>query len=51
IYSYKGLESSVVILTELDKAKDEVRDILIYVGISRAKNHVIVIGDLPPARR
>ncbi len=51
IYSYKGLESSVVILTELDKAKQEVRDMLIYVGMSRAKNHVIVIGDLPKPTR
>ncbi len=47
IYSFKGLESSVVILTELDQAKDEVRDQLIYVGLSRARNHVVVVGKLP----
>jgi len=51
IYSYKGLESPVIILTELDKAKEEVRDTLIYVGMSRAKNHIIVIGDLPKPTR
>lgn len=47
IYLYKGLESAVVILTELDKAKEELRDQLIYVGLSRARNHAIVIGEFP----
>lgn len=47
IYSYKGLESSIVILTELDKADEDIRDQLIYVGLSRARNHVIVIGEFP----
>lgn len=47
IFAYKGLESAVVILTELDQAREEVRDQLIYVGLSRARHHVIVIGDLP----
>ena len=47
VYSYKGLEAAVVILTELDKAPDDIRDQLIYVGLSRARNHAIVIGELP----
>ncbi|HRF94989.1 MAG TPA: NERD domain-containing protein, partial [Aggregatilineales bacterium] len=47
IYRYKGLESAVVILTELDKAKEDAHDMLIYVGMSRARNHVVVIGELP----
>lgn len=48
IYSYKGLESAVVILTELENCRDEVRDMLMYVGLSRARHHVVVIGELPP---
>ncbi len=49
IYSYKGLESAVVILTELHKLHSEKQDQLLYVGLSRARHHVIVIGELPPA--
>ncbi|MCL4250306.1 MAG: AAA family ATPase [Anaerolineae bacterium] len=49
IYSYKGLESAVVILTELDLAREDIRDQLIYVGLSRARHHVVVVGELPPA--
>ena len=47
IYSFKGLESPVVILAQLDQAKEEVHDQLIYVGLSRARNHAVVIGPLP----
>jgi hypothetical protein len=47
IYRYKGLESAVVILTELDLAHEDIRDQLIYVGLSRARHHVVVIGNLP----
>jgi hypothetical protein len=47
IYSYKGLESPVVILTELGSAYPGIRDALIYVGLSRARHHAIVIGELP----
>jgi hypothetical protein len=48
IYAFKGLESAVVILSELDKLpNDERRNPLLYVAISRARNHVIVLGDLP----
>jgi ATP-dependent exoDNAse (exonuclease V) beta subunit len=47
IYSFKGLESPVVILSELERANQDVNDALIYVGLSRARNQVLVIGDLP----
>ena len=48
IQRYKGLESAVVILTELHALREEIANQLLYVGLSRARNHAIVIGDLPP---
>lgn len=47
IHSYKGLENLVIVLTELDHVIKEKRNELIYVGLSRAKAQVIIIGDLP----
>jgi hypothetical protein len=47
IYRFKGLESAVVILTEMDQAREDIQDQLVYVGLSRARHHVVVIGDLP----
>jgi hypothetical protein len=47
IYRFKGLESAVVILTEMDQVREEISDQLAYVGLSRARNHVVVIGELP----
>ncbi len=47
IYSYKGLESPVVILTELHALRTEIADQLLYVGLSRARHHAVVIGELP----
>ena len=47
IYAYKGLESSVVILSELDKLRNDVARQLLYVGLSRARNHAVILGDLP----
>lgn len=49
IYRYKGLESAVVILTELDRRREDLSDQLIYVGLSRARHHAVVIGQLPSA--
>lgn len=50
IFSYKGLESAVVILTELELvSREEIQNQLIYVGLSRARHHAIIIGELPPA--
>jgi superfamily I DNA/RNA helicase len=47
IHSFKGLESPIVILTEMDHAFAESREQLAYIGISRARNHLIVIGKMP----
>lgn len=47
IHSFKGLESPVVILTELDHTFADIREQLVYIGVSRARNHLIVIGALP----
>lgn len=47
IYSFKGLESAVVILTELDRAPEDIVNQLLYVGLSRARNHAVVLGELP----
>lgn len=47
IATYKGLESAVIILTELDQCRPPVMDQMIYVGLSRARHHAVVIGQLP----
>jgi hypothetical protein len=47
IHSYKGLESPVVILTELDALREEIANQLLYVGLSRARHHAVIIGELP----
>lgn len=47
IHSFKGLESPIVILTEMEHAH---QDEVVYVGMSRARNDVIVIGQLPGPR-
>ena len=47
IRAFKGLESPVVILCELEDIEDETLGQQIYVGMSRAKNHCVVV--VPPA--
>ncbi|MCI0713900.1 MAG: NERD domain-containing protein [Chloroflexi bacterium] len=48
IQGFKGLERPVIILTELDKAsREEQVGMLIYIGMSRAKNLLIILGDKP----
>jgi hypothetical protein len=47
IRAFKGLESPVVILTELEDLDDATRDQQLYVGLSRARNHCVVVA--PPA--
>jgi superfamily I DNA and RNA helicase len=49
IHSYKGLETAVVILTELDKLRRDSanHNQLLYVGMSRARHDVYIIGHLP----
>lgn len=45
IYSFKGLERAVIILTEIDQWPGQADDLnhLLYVGCSRARNHLIVL--------
>ncbi len=43
IHSFKGLESPVIILTELDADNRHLVDELLYVGCSRARHHLEVI--------
>ena len=48
IHAFKGLESPIVILTELDHLHENgQQDYLMYVGLSRARDHLIVLGELP----
>ena len=48
IHAFKGLESDIIILAECDHAYAAMRNPLMYVGLTRAKHHVVVIGKLPP---
>jgi hypothetical protein len=47
IRAFKGLESPVVILCELEDLDDATRDQQLYVGLSRARNHCVIVA--PPA--
>lgn len=47
IYSYKGLENTVIILSEMESANRELQTELAYIGISRACAQIIVLGELP----
>jgi Nuclease-related domain/AAA domain/UvrD-like helicase C-terminal domain len=48
IYAFKGLERAVVILAELDKIHHTTEsELLIYVAFSRAKQHLILLGNVP----
>ena len=44
IRGFKGLESPVVILCELEDIDDETIDQQLYVGFSRARNHCVVVA-------
>ena len=44
IRGFKGLESSVVILCELEDLDRETTDQQLYVGISRAKSHCVIVA-------
>jgi hypothetical protein len=51
IHGFKGLERSVVILAELGDRHEEDLDQYLYIGGSRAKNHLIVLATEPVAKR
>ncbi|MGI8440111.1 MAG: ATP-binding domain-containing protein [Thermoleophilaceae bacterium] len=44
IRGFKGLESPVVVLCELEGLDDMTQDQQLYVGLSRAKNHCVVVA-------
>jgi hypothetical protein len=44
IYRFKGLESPVVILAEFRPAQMQDADTLLYVGCSRARNHLVILA-------
>ncbi len=44
IHSFKGMERAVVILAELDQLPPSEREALLYIGVSRAIHHLIVLG-------
>ncbi len=47
IFAFKGLEKAVVILAEPDKIQGYTeREQLVYVALSRAKSHLIILGQL-----
>lgn len=45
VYLYKGLEKKVIILTELDSRTTYNPKMLMYVGCSRARTHLIILYD------
>jgi superfamily I DNA/RNA helicase len=47
IRAFKGLESPVVVLCELEDLDSATLDQQLYVGMSRARNHCVVVA--PPA--
>jgi hypothetical protein len=47
IHGFKGLERPVVILGETNRAHPDTRNALLYVAITRAQHHVVVLGSLP----
>ena len=52
IHRYKGLESSVVVLAELDgRVAPGDLDALVYVGATRARAHLVVVADEGVAAR
>ncbi len=45
VHSFKGLESPVVILAEVYPSARQNLETLLYVGCSRARNHLIILAD------
>jgi hypothetical protein len=48
IRAFKGLESPVVVLCELEDLPSDSMDAQLYVGMSRARNHCVVIAPRAP---
>jgi superfamily I DNA/RNA helicase len=44
-YQFKGLESPVVLLVEIYPSSNQDLETLLYVGCSRARNHLIVVAE------
>jgi superfamily I DNA/RNA helicase len=49
IRAFKGLESPVVVLCELEDIDEETRSQQLYVGMSRARNHCVIVAPSEPA--
>ena len=45
VYLFKGLESPVVILAEVYPSENQDMEAVLYVGCSRARNHLLVVAD------
>jgi len=45
VYLFKGLEKKVVVLTEIDSHTTYNPDMLMYVGCSRARTHLVILYD------
>lgn len=45
VYLFKGLESPVVIIAEVYPSTNQDMDAVLYVGCSRARNHLVVLAD------
>lgn len=50
IRGFKGLESPVVVLCELEDIEDETIDQQLYVAVSRAKNHCVIVAPATAAK-
>ena len=44
IRAFKGLESPVVVLCELEDLDEATRNQQLYVGMSRARNHCLIVA-------
>jgi superfamily I DNA/RNA helicase len=52
IHRYKGLESPVVVLAEIDsRIRDDDLASLLYVGATRARSHLVIVASEERARR
>jgi superfamily I DNA/RNA helicase len=51
IRAFKGLESPVVILCELEDLDEATQSQQLYVGLSRARNHCVIVARAPATWR